>query len=115
MTRRLRLASGLVLFSYVVTHLVNHSLGIVSLAAMEGMLGWVRPYGPHPGHNYDLWRVRDPRCAGVLRAVAAPRSNCNRWRHSSISSASAFRCSQQCTSPARALMTACWVAMAAIT
>ena len=43
MTRRLRLASGLVLFSYVVTHLVNHSLGIVSLAAMEGMLGWVRP------------------------------------------------------------------------
>jgi adenylate cyclase len=39
----LRLASGLVLFSYVVTHLVNHSLGIVSLAAMEGMLGWVRP------------------------------------------------------------------------
>lgn len=42
-TRRLRMASGLVLFAYVVTHLVNHSLGIVSLAAMEAMLGWVHP------------------------------------------------------------------------
>jgi adenylate cyclase len=43
MTRRLRMASGLVLFAYVVTHLVNHSLGIVSLAAMEAMLDWVHP------------------------------------------------------------------------
>jgi adenylate cyclase len=43
MTRRLRMVSGLVLFAYVVTHLVNHSLGIVSLAAMETMLDWVHP------------------------------------------------------------------------
>ena len=43
MIGRLRMSSGLVLFAYVVTHLVNHSLGIVSLAAMEGMLGWVHP------------------------------------------------------------------------
>jgi adenylate cyclase len=43
MIRRLRMASGLVLFAYVATHLVNHSLGIVSLGAMEAMLGWVRP------------------------------------------------------------------------
>jgi adenylate cyclase len=43
MMRRWRMISGLVLFAYVVTHLVNHSLGIVSLAAMEGMLEWVRP------------------------------------------------------------------------
>jgi len=42
MVRRLRMASGLVLFAYVVTHLVNHSLGIVSIAAMEAMLGWMR-------------------------------------------------------------------------
>jgi adenylate cyclase len=32
-----------VLFAYVVTHLVNHSLGIVSLATMETMLEWVHP------------------------------------------------------------------------
>src|ERR1700741_1642430 len=43
MVGRLRMASGLVLFAYVATHLVNHSLGIISLGAMEVMLGWVRP------------------------------------------------------------------------
>jgi adenylate cyclase len=37
MIRRLRMASRLALFAYVVTHLVNHSLGIVSVAAMEAM------------------------------------------------------------------------------
>ena len=37
------MASGLVLFTYVVVHLVNHSLGIVSVAAMEAMLRWVYP------------------------------------------------------------------------
>ncbi|MEC9343865.1 MAG: adenylate/guanylate cyclase domain-containing protein [Pseudomonadota bacterium] len=37
-TQRLRLASGLVLLVYVVFHYVNHSLGHVSLSAMEGML-----------------------------------------------------------------------------
>jgi adenylate cyclase len=35
MIRRLRMAFGLVLFAYVVTHLVNHSMGIVSIRAME--------------------------------------------------------------------------------
>lgn len=34
-TRRLRLASGLVLLFYVLTHLSNHALGLVSLAAAE--------------------------------------------------------------------------------
>jgi adenylate cyclase len=36
--RRWRLASGLVLFGYVTTHLVNHALGLVSLDAAEAML-----------------------------------------------------------------------------
>jgi adenylate cyclase len=35
LTARLRLGSGLVLYAYVATHLLNHSLGIHSLAAME--------------------------------------------------------------------------------
>jgi adenylate cyclase len=38
--RRLRLASGLVLFAYLLTHFANHALGLVSLAAMEWGLGW---------------------------------------------------------------------------
>ena len=33
--RRLRLASGLVLFSYVFLHFLNHSLGNISWEAME--------------------------------------------------------------------------------
>src|SRR5207302_6299413 len=33
--RRIRLWSGLVLFAYVTMHLANHSLGLVSLDAME--------------------------------------------------------------------------------
>jgi adenylate cyclase len=32
---RLRLATGLILFSYVLTHDLNHALGLVSLAAMD--------------------------------------------------------------------------------
>ncbi|MBL8385651.1 MAG: adenylate/guanylate cyclase domain-containing protein [Burkholderiales bacterium] len=35
LARRARLASGLVLFAFVLTHLLNHALGLVSLAAME--------------------------------------------------------------------------------
>ncbi|GJL88782.1 MAG: hypothetical protein DHS20C03_24910 [Minwuia thermotolerans] len=32
---RIRLISGLVLFAFVATHLLNHALGIISLPAME--------------------------------------------------------------------------------
>ncbi len=38
MIRRLRLASGLTMLSYVAMHLVNHALGLVSLDAMEWMM-----------------------------------------------------------------------------
>ena len=40
MVGRLRLWSGYVLFFYVVTHLLNHSLGLISLSAMQGGLQW---------------------------------------------------------------------------
>ena len=48
--RRLRLWSGLTLFTYVTLHLVNHALGLVSLDAMvDGMryarLVWRNPAG----------------------------------------------------------------------
>jgi adenylate cyclase len=50
MIRRVRLVTGLVLFTYVSTHLTNHALGLVSLAAMdtgrEWFLGlWRNPVG----------------------------------------------------------------------
>lgn len=41
MIRRARLVSGLVMLAYVTMHLLNHAVGLVSLAAMERVLGWV--------------------------------------------------------------------------
>ena len=35
MAQRIRLIAGLVLFVYVTTHLINHTLGLISLDAME--------------------------------------------------------------------------------
>jgi adenylate cyclase len=48
MIRRLRLATGLVLFAYIATHLANHALGLVSLAAMDA------------GREWFLWMWRNP-------------------------------------------------------
>lgn len=41
MTRRLRLWSGLVMLAYVTMHLANHAMGLISLRAMNSVLGWV--------------------------------------------------------------------------
>jgi adenylate cyclase len=38
--QRLRLTSGLVLFTFAATHFLNHALGLVSLEAMLEMQGW---------------------------------------------------------------------------
>ncbi len=38
--RRVRLGSGLVMLTYVTTHLSNHALGLISLAAMEAGRDW---------------------------------------------------------------------------
>ncbi len=48
--RRARIASGVVLFIFVATHLVNHALGLISLAAMEAgrwafLAVWRNPVG----------------------------------------------------------------------
>jgi adenylate cyclase len=40
LVRKVRLAAGLILFTYVFLHLTNHSLGLVSYRAMETGLGW---------------------------------------------------------------------------
>jgi adenylate cyclase len=38
--RRMRIVTGLVLFTYLTTHLLNHSLGLISLDAMEAGREW---------------------------------------------------------------------------
>src|SRR5271166_2935926 len=67
--RRLRLASGLVLFSYVFLHFLNHSLGNISLEAMErgavvqewiwrGPIGTVALYGAFAVHfSLAFWAL----------------------------------------------------------
>jgi adenylate cyclase len=55
MVRRLRLISGLILFAYVVTHFINHGLGIVSIAAMEAMLSVVYPFWSYPPVTFVLY------------------------------------------------------------
>jgi adenylate cyclase len=46
--RRLRLASGLVMFAYVTTHFVNHSLGLVSVEVMDRALERIYEYWSSP-------------------------------------------------------------------
>jgi adenylate cyclase len=69
MIRRLRLASGLVMFAYVTTHFVNHSLGLVSVHVMDralehiyhywaSLLGSVLLYGAFATHySLALWAL----------------------------------------------------------
>jgi adenylate cyclase len=38
--RQIRLATGLVLFAFVLTHLLNHAIGLVSIDAMEAVRSW---------------------------------------------------------------------------
>jgi len=46
--RRLRLASGLVMLAYVTTHFVNHSLGLISVQAMDRALIEIYQYWSSP-------------------------------------------------------------------
>jgi adenylate cyclase len=59
MTRRIRLLSGLVLFTYITLHLINHVLGIVSLALAESGLRLALAF----------WRI--PVITAVLYGAAA--------------------------------------------
>src|SRR3546814_4516244 len=88
MVRRLRLISGLVLFTYVLTHLLNLVLGLVSLPALEAgrevfLAAW-RPlpvtvllYGSLLVHlalaYYAIFR-RDSLAMPLLEALRYPRS-----------------------------------------
>src|SRR5215207_7885538 len=69
LARRFRLGSGLVLFSYVFLHFLNHSLGNISLEAMErgaqvaewiwrGPVGTVALYGAFAIHlSLAFWAI----------------------------------------------------------
>ncbi len=79
MTGRLRLWSGYVLFFYVVTHLLNHSLGLISLRVLEAgrewfAFIWMNPvgqtvlYGALFGHFFlALWSLYRRRALKLSR------------------------------------------------
>jgi adenylate cyclase len=78
--RRIRLAAGLVLFTYVALHLVNHALGNVSVPAMEaglivqkflwqGALGTLALYAALTTHlALGLWALYERRHFGWTRS-----------------------------------------------
>jgi adenylate cyclase len=55
MIRRLRLATGLVLFAYVSSHLANHALGLVSVAAMDVGREWFLRLWRNPAGSAALY------------------------------------------------------------
>ena len=65
MTDRLRLYSALVLFVFVLMHLLNHAAGIVSLSVMEAWRTWtIDPWRTGPGTGLLV-------LAAILHAGAA--------------------------------------------
>jgi len=63
--RNLRWTSGLVLMAYAATHLANHALGLVSLAAAESVLGVLRAFWHSPPGTVLLYG------AGAVHIVLA--------------------------------------------
>ncbi len=53
--RRVRLAAGLVLFAYLATHLLDHALGLLSLATMEAGRTWFLAFWRNPVGTLALY------------------------------------------------------------
>jgi adenylate cyclase len=72
--RRLRLASGLVMFAYVTTHFVNHSLGLVSVEVMDRELHRIYQVWGSPLGGLILYGAFATHYALALRALWLRRS-----------------------------------------
>src|ERR1700730_12423096 len=83
MVRRLRLISGLILFAYVVTHFINHALGVASIAAMETMLSVIYPMCSSPPVTFLLYGALVIHMALALYALWQRRS-LNLSRHATV-------------------------------
>jgi adenylate cyclase len=67
--RQCWLWSGLVLFSFVTTHLVNHALGLISLAAMETGRSWFLAVWRHPIGTFVLYAALSVHVALALSVL----------------------------------------------
>src|SRR5215813_15472216 len=65
--RQVRLACGLVMFSYIFSHFFNHALGNISYAIMDGWLAW------------HIWWWRIPVVNSTLYAAAAIHFSLGLW------------------------------------
>jgi adenylate cyclase len=65
--RQIRFASGLVMFSYIFSHFVNHSIGNVSYDFMETWLTW------------HIWWWRNPLVTSVLYTAASVHFSLGLW------------------------------------
>ncbi len=65
--RQVRLACGLVMFTYIFSHFFNHALGNISYAAMETWL------------SYHIWFWRIPVVNFVLYAAATTHAGLGLW------------------------------------
>lgn len=71
-----RLVSGLILFSFVLLHFINHALGHVSVDAMEAMQSWRRGFWRSPPGTVLLYGAFAIHIALALAKLAGRRS----WR-----------------------------------
>ena len=69
LVRQCWLWSGMVLFSYVATHLANHALGLISLAAMETGRNWFLAVWRHPVGTVVLYGALSLHVALALSAL----------------------------------------------
>ncbi len=67
--RRAWLWSGLILFSYVASHLANHALGLLSLEAMETGRDWFLTVWRHPIGTVALYGALIAHMALVLLSL----------------------------------------------
>jgi len=74
MTRRLHLATGLVLFAYVLSHALNHALGLVSLDALEAGRRLFLALWRNPAGTAVLYGAFVVHLALALRAIYRRRS-----------------------------------------
>jgi adenylate cyclase len=72
--RRLRLVSGLVMFAYVTTHFVNHSLGLISVEVMDRELHRIYQYWGSPLGGLILYGAFATHYCLALRALWLRRS-----------------------------------------
>jgi adenylate cyclase len=70
--RRLRLGSGLVMFAYVTTHFLNHSLGLLSVDVMDRVLEHVYRYWSSALGGVILYGAFATHYSLAVGAVAAP-------------------------------------------